>query len=541
MHSIPPFKKAAKHLFRNLHVPLALRRNPLVRHLFEGLTDRPSRAGERAILERIHQLVRKGAQHCRDADLTAGKDERAFRQYAIVTTHCLEQRPIQDVAAALGISYQYCYRQRADICERIARYICEYADTSTLKYLPAFDEFRFLMECVIRRADFDDANVAFRECDRLITVAPTAQEKIEALRTAALVSLRFGNVKRARASYISAQSIYTEHLATDQSPTRGLARANIDLIAAQLARRRADMAQAFQMAKRATTQLESVQASTEHARLLHLESLYELGLALINLGDLDAAYECIARAEANLCYLGPGASRLRIRITMEAWRLRAHLLMSSKSWRPSWQRLAGLTTAFDQARASGALFEARASLLALVDYHAAAGNDAEALRLARLALLLAKEQCKLVTVQTSIQVAALLVWHRHWEICESFLPNATQLVSCDAFHRELLNHVRAVRALRLHAARDAWNLANKESDRKECVGLMVSRRIIAAAAAHEIGRTRDARSLVEAVIPAAEKLGSATTLLDAYRVAAKVTGDPEFKRQAQEVARLLTA
>ena len=77
-----------------------------------------------------------GAAYCRDADLAAGKEERALRQHAIVSQQCLEQRPIRDVAARLGISYYHCYRQRAEICRRVARYICERDDAPSLEFRP---------------------------------------------------------------------------------------------------------------------------------------------------------------------------------------------------------------------------------------------------------------------------------------------------------------------------------------------------------------------------------------------------------------------
>jgi len=199
------FNVAAKHLFRHLHEPRALRRNPLVRHFFESpAIDGLGHVRERAALDRIHNLVRQGAEHCRDADLMAGKDEFAARQYAIVT-QCLEQRPIREIAAALGISYQYCYRERAKICRRVARYICECSDAAAPGYLPELNEFQILMDRTIHRAAFAEMSAAFRECDDLIRVAPSAQQKIEALRTSAFISIGFGNIKRARDAYAMAQ------------------------------------------------------------------------------------------------------------------------------------------------------------------------------------------------------------------------------------------------------------------------------------------------------------------------------------------------
>jgi hypothetical protein len=121
------------------------------------------------------------------------------------------------------------------------------------------------------------------------------------------------------------------------------------------------------------------------------------------------------------------------------------------------------------------------------------------------------------------------------------LPDSEGLDASDAFHRELVTYFPAARALRLRHFRDAWTLANTPGEGMRYPRLAVRRQLIAAAAAHELEQFRDARRLIEATIPVAERLGSAVLLRDAYSIAAKVTGEARFRRQANEVARLLTA
>lgn len=497
---------------------------------------------DRAVLDRIHNLVRQGAEHCRDADFTAGRDQRALRQHAIITLQCLEQRSIREVAATLGISYQHGYRERADICQRVARYISEHGGVPALDYLPELDEFRFLMNHAMRRDPFTDANAAFRESDDLIRIVPSAEQKIEALRISALVSMHFGNVSRAEDSHAAARSLCAEHMA-DNSPSWCVAQACIDLIGSKLASCRADTEQALRLAQRATSRLQSIQASAGvRVKELYAESLYDVGTAFCNFGDLGRGYDHIACADAVLYRIRDASSQLRTRIMATVWMLRNHLLMNSRIWYPSCQRLQGLTTAFEQAYASGLFFEAAAALVALVDYHTLAGNDAEALRWARFAILIVKQQpSDRLRVQTSIQVAIFLLLTRSWEDALSLLPGSRQLDSCDAYNRELVSYFAAQRAFRLHRFRDAWTLANGEEDRLEYAALTVSRQLIAAAAAHELNLQREARALIEAAMPVAERLGSAPTLRDAYSVAAKVTGNIRFKQQANEIARLLIA
>jgi hypothetical protein len=543
MDSGTSFNVAAKHLFRHLHDVRALRRNPLVRHAFEHPTSGSAgQARERVVLERIHELVRQGADYCRDADVAEGKDERASRQHAIVTLQCLQKRPIGEVAAVLGISPAHCYRERADICKRVARYICECSAPLATEYLPDFDEFSLLADRAMRQSAFGDIGTALRECDQLVGIAPTAPKKVTALRVSALVSLHFGDIKRAENAYLAARELCTDERWPDVSPLRDAARASVDLTASRLAYFHADGEQTLRMAERATQRLKTVgESSLPEIKDLFIESLFALGSAFCNTGNLARGYECIGEAETRLGNSCTVSFQLRARIAVAVWKLRDDLLMNSNCWYPSWQRLKGLTRAFERAYTAGFLFEAVTSLVALAEYHSIAGNDAEALRVGRSAILLAKQQTsERVRIQTSIRVATALHSTRYWRDASTLLPSTDDLKACDSYHRELVAHLAAQRAFRSRAFSDAWRLAKDEDDRRETAALAISRRLIAAEAAHELER-KDAPALIEAAVPAAEHLGCAPILKDAYTVAAKVTGNARFRRQADELARLLTA
>lgn len=68
------FSSAIKHLFRHLHDPAMLRKNPLVQRFFEEpANERAGYVTDRARLDRIHQLVRQAAERCRDDDLISGE------------------------------------------------------------------------------------------------------------------------------------------------------------------------------------------------------------------------------------------------------------------------------------------------------------------------------------------------------------------------------------------------------------------------------------------------------------------------------------
>jgi hypothetical protein len=101
-------ERSAKHLFRHLHDVSALRKNPIARSYCQ------------MGLQHLHAAVRTAAEQCRDDELRDGHDERAARQYSIVALHCLERRALREVASRLGVSVRQCYRDRAEICGRIA-------------------------------------------------------------------------------------------------------------------------------------------------------------------------------------------------------------------------------------------------------------------------------------------------------------------------------------------------------------------------------------------------------------------------------------
>jgi hypothetical protein len=534
------FNAATKHLFRHLHEARALRKNPLVRRFFED----PEIGGlagsrERAVLERIQALVRRAADECRDADLAAGNDERAVRLHAIVVLECLERRPMHEVAATLGLSQGYCYRERAAIYRRIARYFSEAeTDWAALAALPHLDEFSVRIDRARQQAAFGDASGALHACDELVRLAPSPEHCIEALRTSANVSLEFAEPARAHKAYATAARLAAEGRAFP-SPAREIIHASLHLMRHKLALYHADSQLALENARAAVVQLEPI-PKTAHAGELYVEALYELGIALATNGDVERAYDSIAAAEANAGYLRPGACRLRSRITILIWRLRNHLLTSCKTWYPSQQRVNGLMGAFNQAYAAGLYCEAAAALMSVAEMQACSRRDEEALRASRLALLIADRHPNArLRAEIAIMVAECLRTTRHWRFAFSLLPKTDRLDACAADHRQLFAYLCAAKALRRGEFHNAWSLAEANEERSEYAALTVSRRLIGASAAHELERRRDAYALVEAAIPAAERIG-APLLRDAFSVAAKVTGEIRYEHRANEVSRLLT-
>jgi hypothetical protein len=536
------FAAAAKHLFRHLHDARTLRKNPLVRGYFASGDGAASKTRDATTLARIHADVRRAAEQCRDADFAEGHDERAMRQYAIVTLQCIERRPIAEVAAALGISHAHCYRERAAICRRVARHIAEHEDVPALEPFPTVDEFRFLADQTTHRLEFGDESTLLRQCDELVRGAPSPQEKIEALRLSATIASGFGNLGTTRAAYAAAQAIWTEHLDPQPSAAREIARGCIDLIALELALHAGDGPALLRTAQGATSALEPFAGTAPmRVRELYAESLFNLGLAVANLGgNFEEGFDHVAKAEELFERIRPVSAPLRSRVMVEAWRGRNRLLMSSRHWLPAWQREQGITRAFEYAYSAGAFAGAIRALVALTEHHAFARNDAEALRAGRSVVALAKKHpSRKILGHNSITAVLPLLSTQYWAEGTALLPDRAKVDEMDSYDRDAYAYCMAVRALRLHEFQNALTLATSGSG--SYPSITVRMRLVAAAAAHALEREREARRLIEEGVAVAEEQRSAPILKDAYSLASEIVRDSRFKGQAREIARLLSA
>jgi hypothetical protein len=404
------------------------------------------------------------------------------------------------------------------------------------------DEFRFLADQTIHRAEFADKDAVFRQCDELVRGAPSAQEKIEALRLSASVAASFGNLGRARAAHAAANAIWTEQLQAQPSSAREIARACIDLISLDLALNAGDGTGVLRAAQGAVSALEPFATTAPmRVRELYAESFFNLGLAVANLGDaFEKGFDHVAKAEALFERIRPVSAPLRSRVMVEAWRGRNRLLMSSRHWLPAWQREQGITQAFEYAYSAGAFEGAIRALVALTEHHSFAGNDVEALRAARSVVALAKKHpSSRVLGHNSITAVLPLLSTQYWAEGTALLPTRAQVDEMNTYDRDAYAYCMAVRALRSQAFGDALALARSGSGNYPSIAVRM--RLVAAAAAHALEREREARRLIEEGVAVAEEQRSAPILRDAYSLASEIVRDSRFKGQAREIARLLTA
>jgi hypothetical protein len=419
---------------------------------------------------------------------------------------------------------------------RIARYIANYDDRPRIAYPPEIDDFQVRAHRVLHYATFGDVDVAFRECDKLVTSALPGYQKIEALRTKAFTSMRFGAFDRAERASAAAADVWNREKAAQPAAQRDAGAACLALLDAQFAYYRGNVHGALASARRSVTSFEALESTSPHLKELHAESRGELGSSLCNAGDWERGHDELAAAEMQLAQARHASSQLVARMTLEVWMLRTYLPLGSRSWHPARERMDGLTRAFELSYASGSLIEATVALRVLAEFHAMAGNERDLLHTIRQAMLLAKNQpSERIRVQTAINLAVLLIGTQHWRSAPALVPDAGQLASCDAYHRQLAEYFTAAWALKSGNVREAWKLATSGADPGN-TALLSRRRIVGASAAHALGKKREAQALVEMAISEAERFQLAPLLKEAYQVAARAIGGTPYKRRAREVA-----
>jgi hypothetical protein len=544
MSSTGPFDVAAKHLFRHLHEPSFLRVNPVARRFFQDETGAalPSNL-EHEALAKLHELVLQGALACRDADLARGKQRKAFRQYTIVTQQCLGRSSIRDVAVELGISYYHCYRERAEICRRIAHHICEAENAPALQYISEIDEFQLFVDRTTWDAIYADSTSAFRKCDQLVQLAPSPRHKVEALCTSALVALHFADIKRAEDNHLVAQRLCPENMPMSPPTAWQVTLALTDFVAAGIAHHTGDTPKAISLYRRAAARLAPIQTNaTVHVRELYTKSLNQLAGELWNVGHSDEAYNVFLAADASLRDIPTTMASTRASVMIHVWRVRNRLLMSSKTWYASSRRIRGLEAAFELAHGSGTPIQTVEALLGLTEIYAVIGNEAQAMHLGRLAITIAEQQSSdWMQARSLVAVSHRLLRTQHWKYGLSLYSKASGLRVKEAVYCADLGSLAAERAVRLGRFSDAWRLATAEDHGHDPSEIRFRKDLAAATAAHGLGWKHEALAKTEMLIAESEGAGSAPILRDAYKLAAEITGDRQFSRRATALSELLRA
>jgi tetratricopeptide (TPR) repeat protein len=529
------FEVAARHLFRNVRDVSRLRSNPLTSRFFEPAKSAlASVAADRAAVDRVHNLIRSAAKRCRDEDIDAGKSERAERQYAIVIESCIEGKGHAPVASSLGISSTQYYRERAEICTRIARSLRDARGDEAETSVPPFDVFQYAVSRAAAYAEIGHPARAIEEYDRLSMCADSDTRKIHALCEKALVHLRRDAFEEAdRIARIVRELLDVSTSLTARE--RAVAGAHLKYVRG-MATWPEDPALALDLFASASSDLERLSLETaDPARELYARILFEYGEAHGTFHRLSAGVEILARAAKILasCRNGSPAVALRIDITLRTFR--SSLLSDPLGWEPLQSRLQSMLELGRRAHSTGSTDLNLRALNAIAQLEACAGNAPAALSAAKSALALSKfEPTQEVFSEVSLRMARTVMYTPLWRevpglLCAAGAPATTTV----AASRKILEAEFALRRGMYETVRQT--IGPSDVLRRPFLA------VLAAQAEHALGRQREARKLIESAVPDVEKSGVAITIGRAYRIAGHVTGELRYNRKADEIERALSA
>ncbi|HTU80547.1 MAG TPA: hypothetical protein VMF61_00365 [Candidatus Acidoferrales bacterium] len=528
------FEAAAKHLFRHIADPLRLRENPLTACFFEeSPAGRAGPAQDRTVVARIHDVFRAAARRYRDLDLAAGSRERALRQYAIAVEGCLNGRPVPAHASELGVSQTQYYRERAAICERIARYFREAQTPSSAASGAAFDEFRFRMNRAAGMAELGDLSGALDAYERVSRSVALAAQKIEVLAEIALVRIRSGPPESPDGPLRAARAVLESGTLSERE--RRVAHARLEYAEGMDVWLRAP-AEAMELFSTALARLEQLDfGPADPVRTLYVRILFEYGEGLTTFHDIDASVRTLSRVRTLLaasCGASPIFS-IQLELTLQAFR---HAILSDPcGWQPLSHRARAVDELSQRAHASGSVDLRLRALNATAQIRAASGDAAAALRAAEAALSLAKlHPTRELFSEVSLRMARTLMYTPLWRKVPDILRRCGEPASVAvASSRKTLEAEFALRHGRYQTARDL--ISEPECSRRPYKAML------AAQAADALGRRREALSLIEPALPAVERAGIGLTLGLSYRIASRITSDRRYGRKADEIERALTA
>jgi hypothetical protein len=531
------FEAAVKHLFRHFHDVKVLRTNPIAAPFLEPSSSAESPYPARQGLAELRAQVMQLAERFQAEDAKAGIGVRAARRLAIVRRHYFDGVPMQAVARALNVSVKHCYRERAAICRRIARVLSR-RDGTDVVVSAAEDGFYFLLDRLLA-SGAQGASTAFEACEYLQSVAKTPSQRLAAEQAYLILAIRSGDRQSAEAAYARALRLHAEQLPVLTPELERTAEARMNYVASVWAYSRGQTDIALAAAERAVEHLESGPIEqTAHAELLQVRARFNLCALIWARGDLAGAYDALSATAARCGRLPPSTS-IRIRVEGSIWKLRTYLLLNNSFTLRA--RLEGLVDARERALRSGALYEAIDAMVSITECHVFAGRDARALQSARGTLRLVASAPPLTQMKVALDLGVRLLSTKFWQQALDMLPDERLLHGLDDYHTQLLSYAIALAAFRSGDVEKARRFSAADPARDRWANLDVRRGLVAAESAYLLGHKAQAYEAAEMAVVAAEQLGAAPLLRDAYEVCGRILARPRVGAQAKEIERILAA
>lgn len=362
------FDSACRHLFRHLHEPRELRRNPLVNWYF---APQPSDRDDEASAKAIRETVRACADTWLNSSTGGNKSDIVRRQYAIIIQGDLERVSSDTLCARLGISHRQFCRDQSVIRHRIATIFGQKARWAMARYTSVSEQIWLAAVTQASLLDgFGMSGEALGLLQDVLAKSIDESHKIEALLRQAEIYIGLNDFDRVAEAIDSAQRLTSE--IRDPTVARRLS-CDIELVRADVSDSYGQPAQASNHAGNALYLLEEGPHGLERrfpelrVRALSFAALYHS-----KLGKLERAVSMARQAAA----LTENAAGVPPRRQLSALELLGRILSAMPSETAATYR--AYRDALDIARQNGLTFDIIAAERYIAGLHLRSGRVEDA-------------------------------------------------------------------------------------------------------------------------------------------------------------------
>ncbi len=534
------FDVAVRHLFRHLHEPTELRRNPLVSRYFATDSRHGNHLHDAAAAAQVRELIAESVKRFKPGDAPTAAREHRCRQETIIARR-LEGASPKQIASELRVSKSEFYRQYRQASVRVACRIQTWEDIARTSLFCTPDTPDFALERARGAAEAGDYDGAIRSYDALVASGLDPERCIECLCRRAEVDLERGAYATARLALAEASRVLAARASVLAGLALATARARVTLLRSKVAWATADFATASAALLSAHETLAPFRAHPdERVRHLLVGVLLERG----NQERLHGRYEAATECAREIGEIAQSLSMLSPQHEIDWILLRGQVaLLSARpgAYDPA-QYVALLNRGLDLSKACGSIkrvveIELELSVDAFLNADFARASLFAARRLRSKSREL--HNARLLAF-VSIYAADTLVGTRFWRMVPSILRAAEDAEpegSREWAHMAFVRSMYYCKANRISESRvwatKAWRAAERAGSQRVVAAAL---RCLASAALAQ-GRSGEAAEYIRGALPIAERFGSAEARILTYAVAHAVTGEGRYRQAAVELTR----
>jgi hypothetical protein len=522
------FEAAARHLFRHLDDAKELKRNPLVKRLFEKRED-VSNLDQSSALGIIRARIQAVARDYCDA---ARPEERARaqRQFAVLSG-CLQGRSVKEVAHYLEISLRQCYRERCLIYRHVGEVLRRDAFRPVGPILHIEDACETQMERAAVRVANGDYFPAMRQYKSLVDEG-SVRQKLRALVSRAELELELGILPSAESSLAALSTLVGRQ---DGAPKAELNAASgyLQLLEARLAWEKGVFAEALTkllLARIASAEFRDDPA--EHLRGLYADIALECAKRAFDLGDFDNVKSLLVAAKYASDTISTPHQRTANILLMESSVNFASMRPGAGT--PLHDPIALASRAHSAALQCGSIKWRLKAEMFLTALQRSSLNVAQR---GQLILSLARDlRNPPLIAMLSLELADLLLETPFWRQAERLMRVTLPHQSFYAGSFSMLKAVYRLKARSPSAAKRHAKTAHAIAMRAAAPRFQASTLRLLGYSSYLLGEREKATDYIDSAVPLAEQYGSAPARLKTLRTAALITGKRKYAREAEILA-----